>query len=249
MNRPRWLYHGTSEMTARAAVMGGGLRPRGDAGTSNWAHAAESNPALVYLTDTYPAHFAGHATEEGTWAVVEVDAKRLVAANFRPDEDALEQGSRDYPGWEGVPADADTRARTLYFRDNADRLRSHWRESLRLLGTVGYKGIVPPRAIRRIAFFDPLAHPVLAMTFMDATITLTNFSALRLRHRALTRWLFEGVAEERMEQTVADVNAYGDLELLPQLLDTDGVEYWRQLLKDRTGVRVNDNPGYLKGGK
>ena len=111
------LYHGTSEK-AWNSIKKSGIRPRGLSKKSNWKHSIESNPDTVYLTDTYPLHFAMSAIRQtgdkiDRVAIIEVDTD-LLPGKLVPDEDALEQASRHQN--DGLPETWTMVQRTRYYR-------------------------------------------------------------------------------------------------------------------------------------
>lgn len=183
---PRFLYHGTSESAARRAVAEG-LRPRGADRPGNWGGEVESNPECVYLTDVYGPYFASHAASgDERWAVLEIDRRRIDRGLLRPDEDCMEQGRRglDPEPLRSLPMVA----RTRHYRERMDAFAYFWPNSLRALGTCGYRGTVPPGAIARVALYDPRAGSPVATGAIDPTITLMNHALCARKYSALTRW-------------------------------------------------------------
>ena len=91
------LYHGTAERFLRP-ILSEGIKPRGRK-KGNWKHTVESNPHAVYLTNAYPLHFAANvANEKEKLAVIEVDTSRLHLLDIVPDEDFMEQATRNGNG-------------------------------------------------------------------------------------------------------------------------------------------------------
>lgn len=199
---PRFLYHGTTETVARKALVEG-LKPRRmHEGDHNWQHTVASSPDMVYLTDTYAPYFAGTAAYgDERWGIVEIDTTKLVHSKFRPDEDCLEQGTRTLPNrFDGGKMNAVER--TEYFRDNIDLFRDSYCISLETLGTVAYKGYIPPSAIRRISIYDWKSVGFMTLEIFNLTVTLSNHRWMSVKYKNITRW-FMGEAI-----TVADY--YGD---------------------------------------
>ena len=176
------LYHGTSAVAARKA-MTEGLKPRGSQ-SGNWTHTIESNPKAVYLTDIYAPYFAVNASE-GEVAVLEVDTDMLDDTLLHPDEDWLEQNGRHTE--DGVKGNM--HERTAYYRDHIANWQHHWSDSVSYLGTCSYMGIIPPKAITQVAFWDWEKDMEMAMLVMDAMIMLMNHQIMAGKYRAITGWL------------------------------------------------------------
>lgn len=214
------LWHGTSEKRAQR-ISREGLVPRGHSGLSNWRHTAESRPEAVYLTDAYPLYFAGAVPEEGRWAVVEVDTDNLDLRRLRPDEDALALARE--------PATRHTSVQRRARNSHALARRSpRWRESLQVLGTCAYEGVVPMAALTRIALFRPDAHPEFALMAKDAVIAPANYALMRERYRALVAWLFG----DPVDPSVLVRRALDEADERRQRAD------WERLLAERSGVSV-----------
>jgi hypothetical protein len=178
------LYHGTSEQAARQAIVDG-LRPRGGAKKGNWKHTVLSNPKCVYLTDVYAPYFSVHATKKGRAAVLEIDTAELDEFELWPDEDFLEQAGRGYDKIAG-----DMEKRTLLYRKKAHEYVGKWKLSVEHLGTCAHHGVIPPQAIKRVAFWDYSTNSHIAMAVSDPTITLMNHKFCSQKYGAITRWLF-----------------------------------------------------------
>lgn len=181
------LYHGTAERHLEK-IMTEGLRPRGNR-VGNWVHSVESNPNAIYLTNAYALHFAVAAAgnADGKFVVLEIDTDHLDESDLTPDEDFLEQVSRNdtnFPchGW-SMPR------RTRWFRAHMRNFNSHWETSLQRLGNAAYFGNIPPEAITRVALVErkPI-HPIVFMS--DPTISLMNYHLMGGYYRGLTAILF-----------------------------------------------------------
>jgi len=207
------LYHGTSEENARK-ILREGITPRIDPDNcmkvlrpTQWERYP-SRSDCVYLTEAYAPYFAAAAAPEGTgrWAILEIDSTKLDPLGFLPDEDALEQGSRELSesdllgsGLAGSEHDAynlvhtwDMEVRTEFFKDNLPRYRHLATESLRLLGNIVYQNIVPTSAITRVSFFDPRGNPHVALQCLDPQISTVNYQLCGAKYRDLTEWFFGG---------------------------------------------------------
>jgi hypothetical protein len=184
------LYHGTSAHIARQALTNG-LLPRSESGADgNWEHTCPSNPELVYLTSAYAPYFAMTATEPGElWGIVEVDTDLLDEYDFLPDEDFLEQASRE----QELPEDwgingASMEDRTQWFREHLWQFRHLWEKSIEGLGNCAHEGVIPPEAISRISLYDSTSNPSLSMMAMDPAICLMNYRFCGEKYRALCEW-------------------------------------------------------------
>ena len=185
------LYHGTSGRVARRALTEG-LLPRSKTGSEgNWEHSCPSNPDLVYLTSAYAPYFAMTASEPGElWGIVEVDTDLLADYDMLPDEDFLEQASRqqELPEEWGLN-DSSMEDRTRWFREHLCQFQHLWEQSIEHLGNCAHEGGISPKAITRIALYDSKTNPSLSMMAMDPAICLMNYRFCGDKYRALCRWM------------------------------------------------------------
>lgn len=209
---PSVLYHGTSSRFLEA-VLSGGLRPRGDS-PSQW----EDKPSrgdMVYLTDNYAHYYAHNACKDEPWLIVEV-ATEDICSEFVPDEDfifsCLKSKLSDGP--------QDELHQTV--RDDLLRWQPLWPVSLKALGTVAHRGIIPPAAITRYCHFDYRRRSSEFCELVDTAISPQAYGSSGAMNRQILSWLF------------------GDSPELP----TDScssplaIEYYRNASRDRTGVQV-----------
>lgn len=195
------LYHGTAAQ-ALPGICERGLQPRrflsGAAKRGHWQGQAPSHPGCVYLSDAYAAYFALVAADRhgGDGIVLEIDAD-AVAMNLRPDEDFLEQATREAERMGErhrimrelrCPERHDMKKRTAWFRRRILLWGELWPESLRLLGTVAHNGTVPVEAITRVARM-PAGHDI--QFAIDPSITLQNYRVVGSRYRNLSRAIFD----------------------------------------------------------
>lgn len=192
------LYHGTSAATGRI-IMEHGLHPRsvteGEEGKGNWEHTIPSNPECVYLTTAYAAYFAINAMgdDEKEIAIVEVESDDLDPDFFRPDEDFMEQASRNATlegdGFDGlIECGDDMNKRTEWFRDNGWKFGHMWEQSIESLGNCCYEGGIDASDILRVSFVDVTKAASMATMAMDPTISLLNFGIMQGKYRSLTQW-------------------------------------------------------------
>jgi hypothetical protein len=191
------LYHGTS-FSSWEKIQETGLLPRKLGGSSNWEHTVESDPDTVYLTDAYAMYFSYQCTNEDKngkldkAVIIEVDSSLLNQKKFVADEDALEQVSRNTPGGDGLPSSMTMEDRTIHYRKMAKRYAEvgyghEW--SLKALGTCGYKGKIPLKAITRVAIIDLTKQKQLSV-FLDPSISIMNYKIVGAKYRALNALIF-----------------------------------------------------------
>lgn len=148
------LYHGTS-IRHLDGILEDGIKPRGLTNNSNWGHCAPSHSNMVYLTDTWAAHYAKSASDRDPYkfVVIEVDTDKLDAKNLYPDEDYLcdflHESGADGLGkhWEWEIA----------IKSACEKVRDYqylWSESIEKFGTLAHYGIIPPSAFTRYSVFD-----------------------------------------------------------------------------------------------
>lgn len=224
------LYHGTSARHV-AGILKNGIVPRSKSGQTNWPGEYESDASMVYLTSCYALHFA-LAAERGAAeiAVLEIDAGGLVERKLHPDEDFVGQGLVHANGVGLAEAQNEALA-------NRSRYKHLWKDSLAKMGTVAYRGTVPARLVKRVAYVD-VGVRALLLSGIDPVIAPINFMFKGGYYREFTEWLFgdrahlPDVAEtERMEAAGC---------VIPGRLDHIKAES-----ADRRGIRVEKAEGRL----
>jgi hypothetical protein len=193
------LYHGTTGEVVRR-ILREGIKPRNFTRTpGNWEQTVGSNANIVYMTKAYAPYFAYCAQPEGLktikqeWGVVEVETDLLDKHSMLPDEDYLEQATRDFQGlpeWMLRELDGlDMKARTEWFRDRLVAFQKLYLSSLLGIGAACYLGVVPPEAITRATIFHPSEeNRVVVTAALDPCITIMNYRIVGEKYRALTRW-------------------------------------------------------------
>jgi hypothetical protein len=191
---PGFLYHGTTAEVARI-TLNEGIAPRCLTGKSNWKHGPESNENMVYLTDAYAPFFClNSSSPDEPMGIVEVDLKSLATNRLFPDEDFLEQVTRDSPKWRHVKGGPEKRS--AWFRDRIDRFQPAWQDSLTMLGNVGFNGVVAPGSIRRISTFNPEEiSNLIAMHYIDQGVFILQRQFNMNKYSAITDW-FMGVPQD-----------------------------------------------------
>lgn len=222
------LYHGTSAAVARRALFGG-VEPRGDR-KSTWSVASAKD--RVYLTDSYALYFAANASGEEDWGIVEIDTTKLYTGNLCPNEDFLEQATREQPN-SGCPKGLRTMIqRTKWFRKHSHKgYQKFWEDSLKHLGNCAHLGAIDYRAVTRVAIYDPDTNPYITMRALDPTITLMNYKIVGDTYRALTAWIFDETvtAEELLGKSLTEISPPWVKEQL---------ENAREEIKKRSGIQL-----------
>lgn len=251
------LYHGTSKANAMKIIKEG-IRPRSE-GTGNW----ENHPSIkdhVYLTKGYAPYFASQASQESedAWAVIEVDTDKIEELFLYPDEDYLEQTTKnlseefiereglkhlfyDYP-LENVTLNE----RTQWFRDRIERFAHFWEASLESMGTCSVKGAIPPEAINRVAFYDSSSNPLITSYSVDPTITILNWRICKHKFISLTEWFFGGAGDIVADPLYGTWPIMDDSEEISEdarkmlnMVEEQHAEA-KKLLRERGGVEVVD---------
>lgn len=188
------LYHGTNETVARKALIEG-LKPRSITKTSNWNHTVASNKDAIYLTDTYPLYFALGASEADQMpAILEIDTDKLLPFDLVPDEDYLEQVSRRVAN--DPKTEWDMNKRNRWYRARLQQFAHYWEDSVKNLGNCAYIGMIPAKAITRIAVIDRKKNQLLCFRGMDPSISLINFKLCGEDYKSLVSWIFDGECPE-----------------------------------------------------
>lgn len=180
------LYHGTSESKLEDILING-IRPRKDTVHSNWGHTIESRKDHVYLSDAYAPYFASVAAikDKSRWAIIEIDGDKLKKNNFYPDEDFIAQMlnkcNEDCKDIKLIDL-------TKMVRDNITLYKNEWQNSLKAMGNVCYRGIIPIKAINRIALFNRDSNRDMMLSAIDPTITILNYMICGNKYKLLTQW-------------------------------------------------------------
>jgi hypothetical protein len=183
-----FLYHGTAAGNL-SAMQRDGIKPRKLLKTrGNWMHTVSSNKDAVYLTDTYPWHFAACA-KSTKGMIIEINRDLLLPWRLCPDEDFMEQSTRQIDGKPGfAPVDWSMKKRTMHYRKIAQHNSEHADLSLHYMGTVAYYDVIPWKAVTRYVLIDWDA--VNVWMHPDSSVSMMNFRILERRHKATIRWYF-----------------------------------------------------------
>jgi len=174
-------------------------------GKSNWKHFVESHPRLVYLSLCYGPYYALQTAKDlgkGKIAIVEVETDLLDESNFLPDEDFVEQATRLSKSNSAGIRGKTINERTEYIRNHLDEFSGFWKQSVEFLGTCAHTGVIPQKAISRIAVIQTSKCREMCFEAMEPVITLMNFKICGAQYRMLTRWFMgEPVTVEEWFQT------------------------------------------------
>jgi len=241
-----FLYHGTTE-SSLADIQKDGIHPREER-ESQWSKFP-SRSDMVYLTTAYPFYFA-HGTrkvEDARLCAIEIDSNRLSPWRFHPDEDfitlvLMKRKKMSLDRAHGV------------VQKRFAKFQGHWKDSIKGLGNVAYRGVISPKAITRICLFDAQTRPNLWLAFADPTITLTNYSICGARYRGMVEWMFGHrdklpQADQPFDLPTMDcLDACAGpgtvtyrIELLKRAQNI--VEHWTKESADRTGIEVLERKG------
>lgn len=176
------LYHGTSAKNFES-ILKEGIKPRGKT-NGNWEHSITSRPDCVYLSTVYAPYFAINSVENDSsqCALLEINTDSIDKSLLLPDEDFLEQATREKNSSDSMEK------RTMYYRDTLILYANFWQQSLDNLGTCAYKGTIHPSAIVRATVFDTSECKEMAWMAMDPTITIINHKLFKDKYKALTSW-------------------------------------------------------------
>lgn len=190
------LYHGTTEAVACRALRDG-LLPRIAHGRSNWGHGitTESNPSLVYMTSVYAPYFGLQAIDCADIkagfkiGIVEIETDMLQERWMRPDEDFIEQVTRNENdtkrlGIKGVGM----AERTKWVRNHIDQFSGMWKLSVEHLGNCAHKGQLPAHAITRVSICQISASTLMLIAARDPAITWVNKKFCGDKYAMITRW-------------------------------------------------------------
>jgi hypothetical protein len=233
------LYHGTAGENVRA-ILKHGIKPRRATKKNNWKHSVASHEHAVYLTSVYAGYYAHQAAKTSKLGIIEIDTDRLDQDLFRPDEDFLEQATRN-----GKTSNRQLKrlkklgmnARTEWFSAHLDEFAQAWKASVERLGNCSYLGEIPPTAITRASLFDYKKNALIASELLEPTITLVNFKLWSERYHALTRWLMG----EDIDPDALLIVSRSALQNLPKEF-RDAISGWdtksQEYLNDRSGLKM-----------
>ncbi len=184
------LYHGTSSRHL-SKILAEGIRPR-HRKNSVWDCA--SIDSHVYMTEAYALHYAGAAADDkDNLLIAEIDPDELDRHGTKyPDEDFLAQVAPH-----NFLSEKNLIEKTKWFAEHIDDYQIMWSASLKGLGNMALRGLVPVTAIKRIAVIDRKA-PIRYAS--DPSITITNFRLLGSYYKKLSQHIFEPVQKSDDEE-------------------------------------------------
>lgn len=177
------MYHGTS-LKNLDLILAKGLTPRGRR-KGHWE--TSSHPKAVYLSNAYAPYYACQAMikDDHGAVVFEVDMTKIIEWRLHPDEDFLEQVSRNDP--KALLHGESMRKRTLAYRDKLHEYQPYWEQSIEYLGNCCVMGRIPVSALTRYVII-PKKHR--AFLDWDPTITVMNYHVMGDHYRRKTQKLF-----------------------------------------------------------
>lgn len=186
------LFHGTNASRV-PAILEHGLRSRGRR-RGNWKDFP-SRHDMVYLTEAYACYYGFQAADkdEGV-AVFEIDLDRLDHSLLYPDEDFIAQVLAHQRGESLEKVHREVRRRLAGYQH-------HWRDSLKGLGNVCYRGLIPASAITRYAVLGSDSCFQFRIAACDPSISLMNYRFCSDKYRSMMQWLFGDSPEWLMGYT------------------------------------------------
>jgi len=138
---------------------------------------------MVYLTTAYATYYgSARCPVDALQVIVEVDTTQLDATKFFPDEDFVAQALAHQTGRALADVHEEVRA-------DLDGYRHHYADSVKSLGNLAYRGVIPPEAISRYAILpDPVAGRLALI--VDPIISPVNYKLCGEYYRQVTAWLF-----------------------------------------------------------
>ncbi|MNR71269.1 hypothetical protein D3C71_18840 [compost metagenome] len=175
--------HGT-RAGALAEIARHGLRPRQHMDSlGNWV----DNPSaahMVYLTTAYALHYAAATEGAGLVTILQVDQRQLAQNCVFADEDSYAQSR--VAGFEELEARS-LEERVSFWRDRLDMTDPQ--VSLRVLGNVTYKGIIPAEAVTRVRLLAEKEARALTLRISDPVVSPENFKLLGGCNQRFVKWL------------------------------------------------------------
>ena len=223
------LYHGTNEAIARAALTDG-LKPRCETGSKSHWSECPSREDLVYLTAAYAGYFAMHATENlDPWGIVEIETTLLPGACV-PDEDWLEQVTRNATYVPHEYENLSMQERTAFWRERLEDMAPLWLDSLEGLGNCAHVGAIPPEAVTRVSIYKPSSNAFFTQAVMDPTISIPNYQFCGSKYRAITKWLMKEPI------TVADCLGFGGA--TEHLMPASAIQAIQGAIDNQEGIEI-----------
>ena len=182
----------------------------------------------MYLTSAYAPYFAMNCVEVGEdmALLIEVDTGSLDTGSMLPDEDFITQAIVKVNN-ETIP---DIH---MSVRDTLENWSEFAADSVRLMGNIAYRGVVPASAITRYCLFDPKEQAALAWAACDPTISLLNYRFCGEKYRQMIAWLFGDRSDWQI--------GHGDNEQFFAMMDKMQPGYsegCRQQFQNRSGINV-----------
>lgn len=200
------LFHGTSHRWLSQCVTEG-IKPRA---LTEVDPLGDSHPGMIYLTTCHAPWWAwlrAHRDDVTRGAIIEVDATVLNPALFEFDEVVLEQVGRLGPRFDGIEGSVAERLRAYRESIDTGRLQNiPWSLSLDLMGSIAYRGTVPPDAILRYVLVDVDALAPDVIGVVDPTVDTLTHAIRKKPNTELTNQLLREVydSESLPQQTTSN---------------------------------------------
>lgn len=223
-----FLYHGTTERHL-ANIIKHGIRPRKYHEEDNWLHTVSSNQNCVYLTVAYALYFAHAALkddeDDSRLIIFEIDSEILKENLLCPDEDFLAQANVD-----PTKTDLPMKEKNEHYRKIMHKYLHE--PSLKSIGNCCYKGIIPTKAIKRIAFISQKAHREIFMSGYDPMISIMNFRIKGEDYMKSTKWIFDPESVQQEYRDFPHPYEIGKMKKIPRL----------PISESREGIEIFDFP-------
>jgi hypothetical protein len=180
------LYHGTTEIIAKAACVKG-LAPYDINAIDNGCprNIRASTDSGICLTSVYPGLMAFEtATYKDKWGIIEIDITHLCPDLFLPYEGFLLEKIKGK-----ITGEEDKLKRLSQIRQGLASNRRKWRESIDGFGMCVYEGEIPLSAISKVFIYNPQSNPIMTKFIIGSVLGSKVHQANLHRHHMLTRWL------------------------------------------------------------
>jgi len=265
MLRGFMLRHGTSELDLHS-ILKHGIRPRRTAQTGNYQGPLRSVEGHAYLTRPFALFYASHAAPNVRHfcratvlpsIIIEVDPGKLDPELLRPDEDALGQYLESVK-WKSddqafakalrrLPTDEErTALREIidtipggehFVTDDTEEMKDYWWASLLLIGSLSYKGVIPPDAFVRYAKIDPIRAPRIAIWGAMSNVNALNYRLIdAMIGEAITNLVLDGTPLPYLDIDASLSSRH--VLALRKTIWTDDCERLEAIRERERGVRV-----------
>lgn len=185
-NGPK-LYHGTTELVAKASCGMKGFSPYdsgfNSSGIPKTIYASSGN--AICLTDTYAGLMSFDTSNpRDRWGIIEIDVAYLSQYAISPHEIFLME-----KGKTKLTSEDDRLKKTIQLRSSLLGNRKLWRESLESCGFCVYDEHIPLEGITKVSIYDPASNPIMTKAMTSVLGGGKFHKSNQHRHKMLTRWL------------------------------------------------------------